>query len=394
MERKVLGLIVTAAGESPLGTLGTADVALTPFAGKYRFIDFALATLVNSGVTDIYVFAPEPILDVERHLARTAHVLGPPRRQTVIPLPVPRATARLSRLLEVLSVAHPLVRAHHADGVVLLSAEHILLADLRQLFDAHDGCGADATLAAFPVFSDDAFQRPLLRVDAADRVRKVERFPADDAGFSADTLAWAGDLVVRSAFIPDLLAARAAGDEATLLGTLCTSARLSAYNVLENRVPGRPGGHGAYWHEPTTVEEYYRAQMELCTSRPALDLYNPAWPLSAAGTGLAPAKVVTDSAGRAGQALDALVSDGSVIQGGVVIKSVLGHGVLVDSGAEVEDSILLDGCRIGPGARVRRAVVGAGAVIGEGESIGYGEALPAHASLRNSGLTLVPPAAR
>jgi len=286
------------------------------------------------------------------------------------------------------------VRAHHADTVALLSAEHILLADLRQLFDAHDGCGADATLAAFPLFSDDAFQRPLLRVDATDRVQKVERFPGDGAGFSADTLAWAGDLVVRSAFIPDLLDTRTAGDEAALLGALCTSARLSAYNVLENRVPGGPGGHGAYWHEPATVEEYYRAQMELCTSRPALDLYNPAWPLSAAGNGLAPAKVVTDSAGRAGQALDALVSDGSVIQGGVVIKSVLGHGVLVESGAEVEDSILLDGCRIGPGARVRRALVGVGAVIGEGESIGYGEALPAHASLRRSGLTLVPPAAR
>ena len=392
MDRKVLGLIVTAAGDSLLGTLGATDVALTPFAGKFRFIDFALATLVNSGVSDIYVFAPEPVLDIERHLARAGHVLG--SRMTVIPLPAPRAASgRLPRLLDALALAHPLVRAHHSESVVLLSAEHILLADLRQLFDVHDGGNADATLAAFPVFSDDAFQRPLLRVDATDRVRKVDAYPGDGVGFSADTLAWAGDLVVRSAFVPDLLEARAAGDEAALLGTLCAAARLSAYNVLENRVPGRPGGLSAYWHEPATVEEYYRAQMELCTSRPALDLYNPAWPLAAANTGLAPAKVVTDSAGRAGQALDALMSDGSVIQGGVVIKSVLGHGVRVESGAEVEDSILLDGCRIGPGARVRRAVVGAGAVIGEGESIGYGEALPAHASLRHSGLTLVPPAA-
>src|SRR5262245_756617 len=97
MDRKVLGLIVTAAGDSPLGTLGAADVALTPFAGKYRFIDFALATLVNSGVTDIYVFAPEPLRDIERHLARAGHVLG--SRLTVIPLPKSRksraATGRL-----------------------------------------------------------------------------------------------------------------------------------------------------------------------------------------------------------------------------------------------------------------------------------------------------------
>ena len=43
-------------------------------------------------------------------------------------------------------------------------------------------------------------------------------------------------------------------------------------------------------------------------------------------------------------------------------------------GAEIEDSLLLDGCRIGRGARVRRAVVGAGAVVGDGEQIGYDDA--------------------
>jgi ADP-glucose pyrophosphorylase len=32
---------------------------------------------------------------------------------------------------------------------------------------------------------------------------------------------------------------------------------------------------------------------------------------------------------------------------------------------------LLDGCRIGRGARVRSAVIGAAAVVGEGEQIGY-----------------------
>ena len=135
--------------------------------------------------------------------------------------------------------------------------------------------------------------------------------------------------------------------------------------------------------------------MNLCTPRPFLDLYNPAWPVRAAGTGLAPAKVVADAAGRAGQALNSLVSEGSVIRGGLVVNSVLGHAVVVESGAEVEDSVLLDGCRIGRGALVRRALVGPGAVIADREEIGYGAVPNAPGRLAPSGLTLViaPPAA-
>jgi len=144
--------------------------------------------------------------------------------------------------------------------------------------------------------------------------------------------------------------------EAGLLQGFADALRVMAYDVLETRLPGSAQGRGAYWHEPTTLEAYYDAQMDLCTPRPALDLYNPAWPVPPIPSGLGPAKVVADATGRAGQALNTLVSDGAVIRGGVVINGVLGHGVVVESGAEVEDSVLLDGCRIGRGARVRRAV--------------------------------------
>ena len=56
-EGGVLGIIV-AGGASPLEGLGAPDdAALTPFAGKYRLLDFSLATLTNSGVRPVYVIA-------------------------------------------------------------------------------------------------------------------------------------------------------------------------------------------------------------------------------------------------------------------------------------------------------------------------------------------------
>ena len=74
-----------------------------------------------------------------------------------------------------------------------------------------------------------------------------------------------------------------------------------------------------------------------------------------------------------------------------MIRCVVGRGALVDVGAEVEDSLLLDGCRIGRCARVRRALVGAGAVIPDGEEIGYDEGDVPTTRRLASGLTLVLP---
>src|SRR2546428_11130925 len=97
--------------------------------------------------------------------------------------------------------------------------------------------------------------------------------------------------------------------------------------------------------------------MNLCPPRPRLDPYNPAWPVRARATGLAPAKVVADPAGSAGQALNSLVCEGSMICGGVVGSSVLGHAVVVERGAEGEGSGLLEGCRIGRRSLILRWLV-------------------------------------
>ena len=83
--KDVLGLIVTGGG-GLLAELGVPeDAALTPFAGKYRFIDFALATLANSGVRDGYVFAPRTDAALGAHVARAGGTAGPVHREQLAP---------------------------------------------------------------------------------------------------------------------------------------------------------------------------------------------------------------------------------------------------------------------------------------------------------------------
>src|SRR5205823_6422475 len=58
--KHVAALVVTG-GRGVLAELGAPeDAALTPFAGTYRFIDFALAAAVNAGISAVRVTAWRP----------------------------------------------------------------------------------------------------------------------------------------------------------------------------------------------------------------------------------------------------------------------------------------------------------------------------------------------
>ena len=77
-----------------------------------------------------------------------------------------------------------------------------------------------------------------------------------------------------------------------------------------------------------------------------------------------------DSGDRVGRATDSMVSNGVIVSGGTVRKSVLSPGVRVDSWAQVERSVILDGTRIGRSAVVRDAILDKNVVVPEGVHVG------------------------
>ena len=65
------------------------------------------------------------------------------------------------------------------------------------------------------------------------------------------------------------------------------------------------------------------------------------------------------------------MSDGCIISGGTVQRSILSPGVIVEKDAVIEDSIILDDVIIEPRARVRRAIVDKEVIIRAGVQVGY-----------------------
>ncbi|HDQ99177.1 MAG TPA: glucose-1-phosphate adenylyltransferase, partial [candidate division WOR-3 bacterium] len=128
-----------------------------------------------------------------------------------------------------------------------------------------------------------------------------------------------------------------------------------------------------YWRDVGTVDDYYRANMELVAPTPPFNLYDRHWPIRTRPRPDPPAKTVHSdlAGGRAGLALDSLLADGVIVSGGRVQHSILGPRVRVNSFAQVEESVLFSDVAVGRNARVRRAIVDKMVRIPDRAEIGF-----------------------
>ena len=156
-----------------------------------------------------------------------------------------------------------------------------------------------------------------------------------------------------------------------ILPRLAGQAPMYAYNFESNRIPGEVEDSVPYWRDVGTIEAYYEANMDLNQVKPDLNLYNREWPVRSTSYPDPPAKFVFEEEGRRGEALDSIVSGGCILSGGLVRKSILGRGVRVHAGAEVEGCVIMDNCDIGRRAKLRRAILDKNIRIPEDATVGY-----------------------
>ena len=145
-----------------------------------------------------------------------------------------------------------------------------------------------------------------------------------------------------------------------------------------------------YWRDVATVDAYWAANIDLTDTVPHLDLYDQDWPIWSYGEITPPAKFVHDVDGRRGMAVSSLVSEGCILSGADVSRSLISTGVRIHSYSTIREAVILPRARIGRGARLRRVVIGCGAQIPDGLVVGEDPALDAKRFRRTEGgVTLI-----
>jgi glucose-1-phosphate adenylyltransferase len=146
-----------------------------------------------------------------------------------------------------------------------------------------------------------------------------------------------------------------------------------AHPFSSSCIPNPPHAE-PYWRDVGTVDAFWAANLDLASPSPALDMYDPRWPVWTFQEQLPPAKFV-DADNCHGSASDSLVSGGCIVSGATVTRSVLFSRVHARSGAKVDQAVVLPDVDIGKGARLSRVVIDRRCVIPPGMVIGDDPAL-------------------
>lgn len=351
-------VVVLAGGEGGRLELLTDDRAkpAVPYAGHYRLIDVVLSNVLHSGLSDVWVVEQTHPFSLQEHLAngrpwdldRTTGGLRllHPRQGTGKRDGWQEGTAdALWRYAE-------LIRGHHPDALVVVSADAVYRLDYADLVRQHVDSGATVTMVTTRVDPDDADRYGVVQVEGG-RVTDYAYKPDDPKS----------DLVTNEVFVFDpeptlqLLEELAEGGALADLGDDLLPRLVQEGRAREHRLDG-------YWRDLGTLDAYWEAHMELVSDDPPFDPGDPDWPLQTMG-GTSPAAMVR----REATVEDVLLSGGCDVAG-TVQRSVLSRGVLVEAGAEVVDSVLLEDVVVRAGARVVRAVLDRGAEVAAGVTVG------------------------
>ncbi|MGH9659878.1 MAG: sugar phosphate nucleotidyltransferase, partial [Bryobacteraceae bacterium] len=265
------------------------------------------------------------------------------------------------------------------DVVAIFGADHIYRMNVASMIEEHARNRADVTVAAIPVARRLALEFGVIEASADGRIAGFHEKRADAPAIPGDpdrVYASMGNYVFSTSFLLQELYADAENPASShdfgrdILPSLVGRSEMFAYDFQTNRIPGEAPGN-PYWRDVGTIDAYYEANLDLRAVIPALNLYNPLWPLRTVGYPDPPVKFTFDDEHRRGQAIDSVVSSACILSGGTVRNSVLGRGVRVHSGAVVERSVILDNCDIGRRARVRRAILDKNVKVPEDARIGF-----------------------
>jgi len=370
-------LLAGGAGERlyPL-TRDRAKPAVT-FGGIYRIIDITLSNCLNSDLRRVYILTQYKALSLNRHIRQGwSQLLGLGEFIEVLPPQMRVSTNWYLGTADAVYQNIYSIGSEHSRYVIILSGDHIYKMNYQKMLQQHVDSGGDATVATFEITPQEAAGRfGIIETDANWRINGFEEKPTSPkrSHLHPDMVnASMGVYIFNTQLLIPALLADAEDPNSKhdfgrdILPRIFSKYRVYAYNFIdENKVGAQ------YWRDVGTIEAYYEANMDLNHVKPDLNLYNREWPVRSTSYPDPPAKFVFDEEGRRGEGLDSIVSGGCILSGGLVRRSVLGRGVRVHTGAEVEGCVIMDNCDIGRRAKLRRAILDKNVHIPDDATVGY-----------------------
>ncbi len=348
-----------------------------PFGGKYRIIDFALSNCLNSGLRKIYILTQYKSDSLSQHIYEAWNIFNPELGEFIYSVPpqlkmsnnwytgTSNAIFQNSNLLE-----------EKSEYVLILSGDHIYKMDYLKMLQYHVDKNADLSISSLFVPKNLASEFGVIEIDknyrVIDFVEKPKN-PPEIPDRPGESFVNMGVYVFKVKVLLKII--REMEDKKipnTDFGKHIIPYMIKEkYDVFSFRYEDENKKEKPYWVDVGTLDSYYAASMDLLSVNPQFNMYDLNWPLRSQQIQSPPAKTISHEGERVGRAYNSLITDGTVISGGLVERSILGSHVRVNSYSYVTDSIIMDRCNIGRHSRIRRAIIDKNVNIPEGTEIGF-----------------------
>ena len=363
IKKEMIAMLLAGGQGSRLGVL-TSRVAkpAVAFGGKYRIIDFPLSNCINSGVDTVGVLTQYQPLRLNTHIG-----IGIPwdldrnvGGVTVLP-PYEKVgktewyTGTANAIYQNLAY----MESYNPEYVLILSGDHIYKMDYEVMLDFHKAHNADVSIAVMPVPQEEASRFGIVVADDNGKILEFQEKPehpkSNLASMGIYIFSWN---VLKEALLT--LSEQSNCDFGKHVIPYChqKGETLVAYE------------YNGYWKDVGTLGSYWEANMELISIIPEFNLYEEFWKIYTKNDILPPQYVSADSVIER-----SLIGDGSEIYG-EIYNSVIGCGVVVEKGAVVRDSIIMQNTVIGAGAHIDRSIIAENVKVGENVRMGIGEEVP------------------
>lgn len=344
-------------------------LASVPFACRYRFIDFPLSNMVNSGITDISVIAHYNYHSLMDHIG-SGKDWDLARRSGGVKILPPYITAYANAgntlynsRLEALKSVHFSISHIREEYVVLADCDAICNLDINDVINDHIKTGADITMVVKNIFLTPETSRhnSVLLSDGSGEITDLFIKPAKLNGYyDVGVNIW----VMKSRFLNEIIVNAIAHDHTSFNRDII----LKNIGHMNFRVYKFDG----YLAFINSFSEYFNHSMEIVNSRDNREaLFSvPGRPILTKIRNSAPTSYNSTAAAK-----NSLIADGCIVHGSIE-NSILFRGVKIGKNASVKNCILFQDTIVGENCQLNCVVADKNSFIRDGRILSGHETRP------------------
>ena len=328
------------------------------FGGKYKIIDFPLSNCINSGIDTVGVLTQYQPLALNEYVCNGAPWDLDRMRGGLSVLPPYQGSKSSDWYKGTANAIYQninFIKQYDPDYVLILSGDHIYRMDYRKMLDAHKATGAACTVATITVPMEEASRFGICNTNPDGSIYEFEEKPKQPKNNQASMGIYIFNTKLLIKYLED--------DEADPNSSNDFGKNIIP-NFLNNGEKLFSYRFEGYWKDVGTISSLWEANMDLIGDDPILNPVDKNFKIYSKNNARAPQYLGPNS-----KVSNSLVSEGCRIYG-TVENSVLSGGVIVEAGAVVKDSVIMDDVHIKKNAKVFTSIIDADSVVEEGITVG------------------------